>query len=101
MSDVEDRLRDVLPRLNRLGAVVRFDLGGDGCWVVDARSPHPTLTEGESDDEVDAACTIRLSADNLIKLMDGKMDPMLGYTLGKLKVTGSMGVAMKLVGAIG
>ncbi|MCR6632546.1 MAG: SCP2 sterol-binding domain-containing protein [Magnetospirillum sp.] len=100
MSDVEDRLRESLPKLTRLGAVVRFDLGGDGVWVVDARGTSPSLTEGDDGDS-DPACTVKITADNLIKLMDGRLDPMLGYTLGKIKVAGSMGVAMKLVGAIG
>ncbi|ALK09930.1 SCP2 sterol-binding domain-containing protein [Blastochloris viridis] len=98
MSDAEDRLREALPRLGRLGAVVRFDLGSDGMWVVDARSSAPVLAQVDGDD--DAACTIKISADNLIRLMDGSLDPMLGYTLGKIKVSGSKGVAMKLVSAI-
>ncbi|CAL8981024.1 sterol-binding protein [Rhodoplanes serenus] len=97
MVEAESRLRDALPRLRRLGAVVRFDLGKDGCWVVDARTPSPVMST-EADE--DPACTIKLSAENLIRLMDGKLDPMLGYTMGKIKVSGSMGVAMKLVGAI-
>lgn len=100
MTDVADRLRDSLPKLARLGAVVRFDLGDDGAWLVDARTHTPTLGEDDGD-AADAACTIKITPDNLIKLMDGRLDPMLGYTLGKIKVSGSMGVAMKLVGAIG
>lgn len=100
MSDVEERLRDALPKLNRLGAMVRFDLGKDGMWVVDASGAAPTLSE-DDDSDLDVACTIKITSDNLVKLMDGKLDPMLGYTLGKIKVSGSMGVAMKLVGAIG
>lgn len=100
MSDVEERLRDALPKLNRLGATVRFDLGKDGMWVVDASGAAPTLSE-DDDGDLDVACTIKITSDNLVKLMDGKLDPMLGYTLGKIKVSGSMGVAMKLVGAIG
>ncbi len=99
MTDVEDRLRDALPKLSRLGAVVRFDLGKDGAWLVDASSGSPSLDEDDGDSDV--ACTIKITGENLIKLMDGKLDPMLGYTLGKIKVSGSMGVAMKLVGAIG
>lgn len=100
MTDVEDRLREALPKLGRLGAVVRFDLGADGAWLVDARGGAPVLDEDAGAD-ADVACTIKITSDNLIKLMDGRLDPMLGYTLGKIKVSGSMGVAMKLVGAIG
>lgn len=102
MTDLEERLRDSLSRLNRLGAMVRFDLGEDGRWLVDARRAPPTLVQQNGDDDdFDPACTIRISSDNLLKLMAGRMDPMLGYTLGKIKVSGSMGVAMKLVSAMG
>lgn len=98
MTDVENRLRGSLPRLARLGAVVRFDLGADGAWVLDARTPTPVLVD---DSDSDPACTIKISSENLVRLMEGRLDPMLGYTLGKIKVAGSMGVAMKLVNAIG
>lgn len=101
MSDVENRLRDALPRLGRLGAVVVFDLGGDGRWLVDARNSQPRLEEDGDEGELEPACTIKLSGENLLRLMDGRLDPMLGYTLGKIKVSGSLGVAMKLVNAMG
>ena len=97
-EEIETRLREALPQLGRLNAAVRFDLGSDGCYFVDARSNPATLSE---DDEADADCTIKIKPENLLKLMDGKLDPMLGYTLGKIKISGSMGVAMKLVNAIG
>lgn len=96
--DIEDTLHANLPKLAGLGAVVCFDLGKDGLWLVDARTRQPVLSQ---DEDFDPACTIKISAENLAKLMNGKMDPMLGYTLGKIKVQGSMGVAMKLVSAIG
>lgn len=99
MINVEERLREALPRLGGLGAAVCFDLGGDGRWLLDARTAPASLSEDEDSD--DAACTIRITAENLLKLMDGRLDPMLGYTLGKIKVSGSVGVAMKLVNAIG
>ncbi|WP_332308109.1 SCP2 sterol-binding domain-containing protein [Elstera litoralis] len=44
---------------------------------------------------------MRISTENLNKLIDGQLDPMLGYTFGKIKVAGSLGVAMKLVNALG
>ena len=95
---VDERLRAVLPSLSRLGALVRFDLGKDGRPVLDARGGSARL-EPESDEHAD--CTITITKENLLKLLDGKLDPMLGYTLGKIRVAGSLGVAMKLIGAIG
>ncbi|MCE1236506.1 MAG: SCP2 sterol-binding domain-containing protein [Hyphomicrobiales bacterium] len=94
---LQERLEAALPALSRLGALVRFDLGADGRPVIDARGGSARL-ELESDEPAD--CTIKITRENLIKLTEGKLDPMLGYTLGKIKVAGSLGVAMKLVGAI-
>lgn len=99
VNDVlEARLESVLPSLSRLGAVVRFDFGTDGEAVLDARAA-PAALVAETDAVPD--CTIKITQDNLLKLLDGKLDPMLGYTLGKIRVAGSLGVAMKLIGALG
>lgn len=100
MSEVEERLRDALPRLGGVRAVVCFDLGQDGRWIID---PQGGTVHQDNDDpgETAPACVIKLSRDNLVKLMEGRLDPMLGYTLGKIRVSGSMGVAMKLVDAMG
>ena len=95
---VEERLRAVLPSLSRIGALIRFDLGKEGRPVLDARAA-PARLEQESDEHAD--CTITITKENLMKLLDGKLDPMLGYTLGKIRVAGSLGVAMKLIGALG
>lgn len=98
MQEVEDRIEAVLPKLSRLGSVVKFDFGADGNLVVDATGPAATVAR---DSDVDADCTIKITPANLVKLIDGDLDPMLGYTMGKIKVVGSTGVAMKLVGALG
>ena len=37
-----------------------------------------------------------LSADNMVKLINGDLNPMVAFTLGKLKVSGSRGIALKL-----
>ncbi len=92
---VDDILRDLQSRASRfrgLNAAVRFALDGGAVIRVDARGTPVSI--GREDGEAD--CTIRISAENLGKLMDGRLNPMLAFTMGKLKVDGSMGVAMKL-----
>ncbi|MDK3017873.1 SCP2 sterol-binding domain-containing protein [Pseudodonghicola flavimaris] len=67
---------------------LKFDCGEDGVLVLaDNRA---------STDDRDADCTIKLSTENLKKLLKGKLNPMTGVMMGKLKVSGNPAVAMKL-----
>ena len=75
-----------------LNARVKFDLGDSGILMVDATSTPPAV----SNEPEEADCTIRLSAADMEKLVAGTLNPTLAYTLGKLKISGSMGIAMKL-----
>lgn len=100
MSDtsLQEKLEEALPRLKGLGAVIGFDLGADGKWLVDASGAAPTLSQCA--DLNDAVSTISLTSSNLFKLLDGNLDAMVAYGLGRIKVSGSKGVAMKLVTAL-
>jgi putative sterol carrier protein len=44
---------------------------------------------------------LRLSVEDLNKLLSGTLDPTLAYMTGKLKIQGSTGVAMKLAAMLG
>ena len=92
LDSLEGAIRARLPDLTGLNYVVQFDLGDDGVFTVDGNAMPPVLTE----DVEEADCTIRLSPSDLQKLIDGDLNPTLAYTLGKLKVSGSMGVALKV-----
>ena len=99
MSDDADfeALQEALPKLSRMKSILRFDLGDGGGHTIDARDEKPKLVQ---DGSLDPDCTIKVTRENLLKLMKGEMDPILAYTLGRIKVQGSMDVAMKLVKAI-
>lgn len=60
---------------------------------------HPPVIGSE--DLGDANTTITITPENLQKLLAGKLDPTLAYMTGKLKVEGSMGVALKLTSMFG
>lgn len=82
-----------------LGYRVKFDLGDDGVLLWDG-----TVTPAEiaaTDDDPDADTVLRLSLDDLGKLLSGTLDPTLAYMTGKLKIQGSTGVAMKLAAMLG
>ncbi|MFG5384267.1 SCP2 sterol-binding domain-containing protein [Yoonia sp. R2-816] len=67
---------------------LKFDCGSDGVIVL--------ADNAVSLDDRDTACTIRITADNLAKLITGKLNPMTGVMMGKLKVSGDVTTAMKL-----
>lgn len=43
----------------------------------------------------DRSCALTLSSDNFNKLLEGKLDPVAAFTLGKLKVDGDIGKALE------
>ena len=43
----------------------------------------------------DRNCAVTMNMDNFNKLIDGKLDPVVGFTLGKLKVDGDVGKALE------
>jgi len=96
LEAAETQMGEYLDSLSKLDATVKFECKNEGVIFLDATESPAVLSH--EDDAAD--CTIRITSDNLIKLMNGKLDPMLAYTMGKLKIKGSMGVAMKLTGLL-
>ena len=43
----------------------------------------------------DRDCEITMKMDNLIRLLDGKLDAVAAFTLGKLKIVGDLGKALE------
>ncbi|MGH1587658.1 SCP2 sterol-binding domain-containing protein [Methylobacterium phyllosphaerae] len=92
-----DSIEERSEALSTLGYRVRFDLTDGGSILVDATGGKVDIstTEGGEADTV-----MKLSSDNLLKLVNGKLSPMMAFSTGRLKVQGSQGVAMKLAGLL-
>jgi putative sterol carrier protein len=67
---------------------LQFDCGDAG--VVRIADGAVSLEAGDAD------CTLKMSLDNLAKLITGKLNPMTAVMMGKIKVSGNPAVAMKL-----
>ena len=67
---------------------LKFDCGDAGVVVL------ADGTASQEDRETD--CTVSISEDNLVKLLAGELKPTTALMLGKLKVSGDMGTALKL-----
>lgn len=75
----------------KVNAIINFKFDEGVIHLDDTTSP--TFVGNE---EKNAACTIRLSLDNFEKLMSGDLNPMMAFMMGKMKIDGDKGVAMKL-----
>jgi len=76
-----------------LGGTLKFDFGEAGSVLLDGKSHPNTVADGAGRD---ADCTIALSLDTFDRLVAHEIDPVSAFMQGKLKVSGDMGLAMKL-----
>ncbi|MGI3185863.1 SCP2 sterol-binding domain-containing protein [Nioella aestuarii] len=87
LEEIADRINAGLADKPFEGSL-KFDCGDDGVIVL--------ADGGATTEDRDANCTLSLSQENLVKLLSGKLNPMTGLMMGKLKVSGNPAVAMKL-----
>ncbi|HYB11459.1 MAG TPA: SCP2 sterol-binding domain-containing protein [Alphaproteobacteria bacterium] len=97
LESLTEELRRRVTQSPPLGHKVKFDLGDDGTILWDGTATPPLISNADEEAET----TIRLSAENFEKLMTGGLDPTMAFMLGKLKVDGKMGVAMKIGSFLG
>lgn len=80
---MESRLRE-----RAFDGVIKFSCGDDGVLILDHDN---VLTE-----DIDAACTVTVSIEDLLAVVQGELNPTIGFMQGKLKIDGDMGLALKL-----
>ena len=79
-------------------------LGGTLKFLVDE---NPIFINGNGEqntismDDLEADCTIVVSTEVLEKLRDGELNPMMAVMGGQIKITGDMGLAMKVQSLMG
>ena len=93
-DQIVDAVRSRAGDLTELNHSVLFDLEDEGKILIDATGDDVVVTPNPDDEE--AETTLVLSSDNLQKLIAGDLNPMIAFTMGKLKIFGSKGVALKL-----
>uniref|UniRef100_A0A4W5K897 Sterol carrier protein 2b n=1 Tax=Hucho hucho TaxID=62062 RepID=A0A4W5K897_9TELE len=84
--------------VKKIGGVFSFKVkdgpdGQEATWIVDVKNGKGCV---HKDTTKKADCTISMSDADLLSLMTGKMNPQTAFFQGKLKITGNMGMAMKL-----
>ncbi len=77
-----------------LKANVVFDLSGEGggAWTVAVADGKANVVEGAADSPT---ATIRMSASDYQDMTTGKLNPMMAFMSGKIKVEGDLNTVMK------
>ena len=76
-----------------LGSTLKLNFG-DSQIVIDGTSGENKI----SSEDTEAACTVDIDLDDFNAMLSGDLNPMSAFMGGKMKVSGDMGVAMKLQG---
>ncbi|XP_032464271.1 non-specific lipid-transfer protein-like [Phocoena sinus] len=84
--------------VKKIGGIFAFKVkDGPGAkeatWVVDVKNGKGS---GLPNSDKKGDYTIAMADSDLLALMTGKMNPQSAFFRGKLKITGNMGLAMKL-----
>lgn len=101
VSSVEEMFRDYVPKLLHNGnaalqgvnGTCKFDVGdGGGTWMLALRDSHGVAEARDGD----ADCTVRISASDLLDLVNGKLNTIAAFDQGKIHVMGDYELANKV-----
>ena len=82
-------------RAGSLRATFQFILSGEegGSWLVTVANRTCTVTQEEAKAP---DVTIKMAADDFVKMVTGELQPMTAFMQGKIRLKGDMTLAMKV-----
>ena len=101
-TDIVEKVRNIasgVDATNRGFLAVQVNLTGKGGGVfyVEVKDGKINVEPYEYNDR---NCAVTMSLTDFNKLIDGKLDPVLAFTMGKLKVDGDMGKALEFANVL-
>lgn len=85
-----------LEQAKGLKALIQLSVSGEGGgnWGIEVDDGNITIKEGLA---IEPRLTIKTSAQNASKLLQGKLNPLSAFMTGKIKLSGDLALAMKLI----
>ena len=88
---VFEQLKERVENVDTIDGTIKFVVDNNAIFI-DGTGDKNTITA----EDKDADCTISVSSDVLKQLRDGEVNPMMAVMSGKVKISGDMGLAMKV-----
>lgn len=92
LESITEKIKGKLAYAPAVNARLKFDFGDDGVLFIDATQNPAAISHDDDDADTVFSCSV----DTFEKILDGTQDPNIAFMMGKLKIRGSMGIAMKL-----
>lgn len=93
MATVQEKAKEIdASKTNFLAVQINLTGENGGVFYVEIKDGKVSAEPYEYNDR---SCAITMSPENFMKFLGGKLDPVLAFTTGKLKVDGDVGKALE------
>lgn len=92
LAQVTEHIRTAVGSDAGLGKTIKLDLGDAGKIYIDGASSPNTV----SNEDKPADATVSMTWDDFMAMSEGKLDGMMAFMQGKLKIAGDMMLVQKL-----
>lgn len=96
IATIVEGMKTAAAAADPIGDTIKFVLD-DKSIMIDGTGDTNVLKEEDGE----ASCTITTSSDVFAQLQSGDLNPMMAVMGGKVKISGDMGLAMKLQSLMG
>ncbi|MGD1991657.1 MAG: SCP2 sterol-binding domain-containing protein [Anaerolineae bacterium] len=99
IKDLLTQIANVDPaQIEGISGVFLFDLSGEGGgkWMLAIDDGKANLQKVAKEQGVDPDVTLSMAAEDLIAISNGSLNPVAAFMQGKVRVSGDMGLAMRM-----